>query len=180
MAATLGGVGARVSGAFVAFLVGLELARAMGPTEYGSYGTVVAVTTMLTVLAQLGMPQLATRNISVSVAEGALDEAKGTLIWFTASVFGASVLIAVTSAAIGIGWASDPNPFPMRAYYWGLASIPLLALRNLGVGLRLHCNVYDTSPRRLQREGKAVDRVLGGIVLVYLNERGPGRDIPST
>jgi O-antigen/teichoic acid export membrane protein len=137
VAGTLGGVGARVSGAFVAFLVGLELARALGPTEYGSYGTVVAVTTMLTVLAQLGLPQLAIRRISVSVAEGALDEAKGTLIWFTASVLGASVLIAVTSAVVGIGWASEPNAFPMRAYYWGFASIPLLALRNLGVGLLL-------------------------------------------
>jgi O-antigen/teichoic acid export membrane protein len=130
VAATVGGFGARLSGAFVTFLVGIELARALGPAEYGSYGTVVAVATLLTVLGQLGLPQLATRDIPISIAEGALNRTKGTLIWFTVSVLGASVIIVVISAAIATAFASEPNAFPMRAYYWGLASVPLLALRN--------------------------------------------------
>lgn len=133
--ATLGSAGVRLAGAFLAFLVGLQLARYMGPTEYGSYGTVMAIVTMLIVPAQLALPQLVTRDISVFVTEGALDKAKGTLVWFTAVVFGASAIIAATAAVIGMAWAKEPNETLVRAYYWGLASIPLFALSNLGVGM---------------------------------------------
>src|SRR5271169_2367740 len=82
--AMLGSAGARLLGVFLSFLVGLQLARYMGPTEYGRYGTVMALVTMLLVPAQLGLPQLATREISVFVTRGASNEAKGTLVWFTA------------------------------------------------------------------------------------------------
>ena len=135
LVATLGGAGVRLLGTFVAFIIGLELARNMGPTEYGSYGTVVAVVTMLAVLATLGMDKLATRDVSVAVATSAFDDAKGTLVWFTASVTGASIILAVVGALIWVVWKAEPNESLMRAYYWGLASVPLLALKNLGVGL---------------------------------------------
>ena len=95
----------------------------------------MAVAALLTVPAQLGLPQLATREISVSMTQGALDEAKGTLVWFTVSVLVASAIIAVTAAAIGIAWATAPNASLVRTYYWGLAGIPLFALCNLGIGM---------------------------------------------
>ena len=133
--AMLGSAGARLLGVFLSFLVGLQLARYMGPTEYGRYGTVMALVTMLLVPAQLGLPQLATREISVFVTRGASNEAKGTLVWFTAVVFGASAIIALASALIYMAWATEPSDSVAHTYYWGLASIPLFALSNLGVGM---------------------------------------------
>jgi O-antigen/teichoic acid export membrane protein len=133
--AMLGSAGARLLGVFLSFLVGLQLARYLGPAEYGQYGTVMALTTLLLVPAQLGLPQLVTRELSVFVTRGALNEAKGTLLWLTAVVFGASAIVALAIALFYVGPATARSEAVARAYYWGLASIPLFALSNLGVGM---------------------------------------------
>ena len=41
--ATVGGAGVRVLGPAMSFLVGVQLARSLGPTGYGKYGTIMAV-----------------------------------------------------------------------------------------------------------------------------------------
>ncbi|MFV0279919.1 MAG: hypothetical protein ACK5JM_04050, partial [Rhodoblastus sp.] len=47
--ALIGGAGVRLAGVAVTFLVGIQLARHLGPAEYGVYGTVIAVTSIAAV-----------------------------------------------------------------------------------------------------------------------------------
>jgi hypothetical protein len=39
----IGGAGVRMLGPAMSFLVGVQLARSLGPTGYGKYGTIMAV-----------------------------------------------------------------------------------------------------------------------------------------
>jgi len=133
--ATLGSLWVRLAGMFVSLLVGVQMARYLGPAEYGSYGTMMAVVTMLMVPAQFGMPQLATRDISIFVTKGAMDDAKGAMIWFTAAVFGISGVFALAGIAGCLIWAAEAKESLALTCYWGLASIPLLTLGNLGVAM---------------------------------------------
>ena len=69
--ATVGGAGVRVLGTAMSFFVGVQLARSLGPTGYGKYGTIMAVVSLLLVPAQLALPVLATRDISVFTSQSA-------------------------------------------------------------------------------------------------------------
>src|SRR3954451_21338917 len=62
--ATLGSACVRMAGMLVTLLVGVQLARRIGPEGYGIYGTVMAIVALLVVPAQLGLPQLLTRELS--------------------------------------------------------------------------------------------------------------------
>ena len=117
------------------FLVGIQLARSLGPTGYGKYGTVMAVVSLLLVPAQMALPVLAMRDISVFASQSAHDELKGVLVWFTLRVLTSSALIS-SLALVGYWlWFGAHSPGSPRLYVWGLATLPVLALGNLGAGV---------------------------------------------
>ena len=129
--ATLGSAGVRIVGMALIFLVGVQLARYLGPAGYGIYGTVMAVVSILLVPAQLGLPQLIARDIPVAIVERDFAKVKGALIWFTVAVLIAS--IAMVAVGIAGSFFTIGQSFG-GAYYWGLALVPLIALSNLGAG----------------------------------------------
>src|SRR5205823_2585147 len=66
-------------------------------------------------------------------ATGKLSRVKGTLVWFTAVVCVASVLIA-TGAWLGFqSWNRKKDVIFSTAMLWGLAYVPVMALINLGI-----------------------------------------------
>lgn len=132
---TLGSTGVRMLGTLASFLVGVQLARYMGPAEYGRYGTVMALVAMLATAGQLGLPQLATRDISVFLARNSSSEAKGVLVWLPTSVLLASGIISLVSTVIYIVWTGEHNGPTASTYYWGFGNISLFALGALGVGM---------------------------------------------
>ena len=69
-ASSLWSVLLRLGGALLTFAVGVQLARFLGPSGFGIYGVVLAIATMLTALAQLGLPTLVVREIARTRAEG--------------------------------------------------------------------------------------------------------------
>jgi hypothetical protein len=60
--ATVGSAGVRLAGMAVTFLVGVQLARYLGPAGYGIYGSVMAVVTLLAVAARNLRPQKRARS----------------------------------------------------------------------------------------------------------------------
>ena len=68
---TIASAAVRIIGIGVTFLVGVQLSRYLGPAGYGVYGTVMAIAALLIVPAQLGLTQLATREIAVTISNGA-------------------------------------------------------------------------------------------------------------
>ena len=132
--ATLGSAGVRIVGMALTFLVGVQLARYLGPAGYGVYGTVMAIVTLLLVPAQLGLPQLIARDIPAALVERDFAKVKGTLIWFTLAVLIASIAIVAVGIAGSVLTSGKQGPSLGSAYYWGLAAVPLIALSNLGAG----------------------------------------------
>lgn len=131
--ATVGSAGVRVIGMALTFLVGVQLARFLGPAGYGVYGTVMAMAALLAVPAQLGLPQLLTREISAYTATGDVQRAKGALVWFTAVVCAASATVAAIGWLGLMLWPGGTDSAFSRAFLWGLAGIPVTALINLGI-----------------------------------------------
>lgn len=130
--ATIGSAGVRIAGMAVTFLVGVQLARYLGPGGYGVYGTVMAISALLIVPAQFGLPQLITREISVAQARRANDEITSVLLWFTLSVFVASIAMVLVGVVGFHFWMGGIKSNLASAFYWGLGLVPLFALTNLG------------------------------------------------
>lgn len=126
--------GVRVVGMGLTFAIGVQLARYLGPEQYGVYAAVIAVAALLTVPAQFGLPQLITREVSVGLATGDHARVLGAMLWFTATIIAAACLM------MAIGWFGIQLwPWPKietltAAYAWSLATIPMAALIALGLG----------------------------------------------
>lgn len=131
--AGLGSAGIRVAGMGFTFLIGVQLARFLGPEGFGIYGAVMAVTALLVVPAQLGLPQLITRELSTNAARNNVAGSKGVLVWYPALVAATSVLVAAAALAAALWWPGLQPPV-RRAFCWGIVSVPLLAMLNLGIG----------------------------------------------
>lgn len=63
------GSGIRILGMGGAFLVGVQLARYLGPDGYGVYGTILAVASILAVILTLGTGQFILRETAAAVAD---------------------------------------------------------------------------------------------------------------
>lgn len=135
VAATLGSATVRIVGMAMTFLIGVQLSRYLGPGGYGVYGTVMAVVALLLMPAQLGLPQIMTRDIPAAMAERDFTKVKGALIWFTLFVLLASSVL-VTLGIVGFRLlCGEQSALPYAAYYWGLAAVPLFALSSLAAGV---------------------------------------------
>ncbi|WP_177198460.1 lipopolysaccharide biosynthesis protein [Novosphingobium sp. CF614] len=122
-----------IAGTLATFLVGVILARRLGPEGYGIYGTAVAVATLLAVPAQLGLPLLATREVSAARARNRADDAAALAWWFAAMVAAASVLIGI---ALRLAIEVLPlAPALMQPLATAAILLPALALSSLTTGL---------------------------------------------
>ena len=121
------------SGTLATFAVGVVLARWLGPAGYGVYGSAIAIVTLLAVPAQLGLPLLATREVSATRGRGSPAEVATIGWWFTAIVTLASAVLAAALWLLGellqFGSAIG-TAIPAVA-----ALLPALALSGLAAGL---------------------------------------------
>jgi O-antigen/teichoic acid export membrane protein len=126
----------RMAGMIATFGVGVQLARYLGPKGVGVYGTVLSAVAVASVIAQLGLPQLLTREIAVHAFGGDVGRAKGALKYYSFAILISSTLSVLIGFTL-LSVLSDTETVFVTAYYWGLPLIPLMALMNLAVnGLR--------------------------------------------
>lgn len=128
---TLGSAGVRVAGMLVSFLVGVQLARYLGPSGYGVYGFVIAAVTIASVVATLGVSPATTREATFAIARREWATLNGLLIWSVLMV----ATVATIAAAVGYLGHSHPrlaDPTVSTPYTLGLILIPLYALTGLG------------------------------------------------
>lgn len=133
--AVIGSAGVRIIGMGFTFLVGVQLARYLGPEGYGIYGTVMAVAALLTVLAQLGLPQLITREVSAYMVKKGHSRVKGMIMWSLVCVALASVVMAFVGLFGYSIWKGIAQDTAAKAFYWGVATIPLFAIANILAGI---------------------------------------------
>lgn len=100
-------VAARLSGAALAFLLTIMLARTMEPSGFAQVSVMLAWLAVATALGGLSMPLVVVRFVGDYVAQGRPDLARGVLVFSafcalaTATIVGAGVW-----AALHIGWLS--------------------------------------------------------------------------
>ena len=73
--------GIKVGNLFLSLMVGIVLARVLGPAEYGVYSYIMAISGLLIIPAQFGFPTLVTRE--VAKADGDPDLIRSVILWTT-------------------------------------------------------------------------------------------------
>jgi len=153
--ASIGSAGLRVTSMLLSFLVGVLLARNLGPSGYGIYALVMAIIALLTVPTEFGLPSLVTREVAVARAEKNWGRIRGVLSWANTVVAILSLsLLGITAGWFIFGGYIEDKLFS-KTFLWGLLLIPLVALSNLrGATLRgLEQIVRGQLPELMLRPG---------------------------
>jgi O-antigen/teichoic acid export membrane protein len=120
----------RIAGLLASFLMGVVLARALGPAEYGVYGLATTLVALGMTVGVLGTPQLAVRDLSTFNAGGDSGAISATLRQFGRATSSASLAIAL--AIIGAGWwVTRDQPQLASLMLPGALLVPLTALTTL-------------------------------------------------
>lgn len=129
LTALAGSAGLRLIGLAATFLVGVKLARSLGPEGYGVYGTLMAMVMIAAVPIQFGLPQMVTREVSRIHDAAEAHRALGL-------VAGAGLLIGAfaLALAVALGACFPPmDPTFSASMGWALLLIPGTAWVNLVV-----------------------------------------------
>jgi O-antigen/teichoic acid export membrane protein len=138
--ATLGSIGVRLGGMTVTFLVGVQLARYLGPAQYGVYGFVLSILAVVVVVAGLGIAPLATRELAVRIARREWPEFNGYLLW-SFVVVAATSFVAALLLAGRLDLLQPAGSAPMGLQPLIAALVPALALTGLAAAALRGCGV---------------------------------------
>lgn len=128
VAAMFGGGLVRVVGMAMTFVVGVQLARGLGPAGYGVYSTVMAAVAILVVPAKLGLSGLIVREIAAGNRPDRYGQAKGVLIGSPLAVAATSAVILAIVSIVCLTWPRLLAAGHPSAFLWGMAIVPLYAL----------------------------------------------------
>lgn len=121
----------RFTAVLASFLVGLELARTLGPQGYGYYGMALAIVTIAALPGEMGIPRLVVRDVSVAAAQKDYKLLFGVLRWANRTAARISCLIAI--ALLGAAYLlSTMHSSPLwHAIMVGAPIVPLLTLARI-------------------------------------------------
>lgn len=132
-----GSAGLRLCGMFFGFLVGVQVARALGASAYGIYGTAMAILSLLMLPTEFGLPLLVTREVAAATAAPGAGTIRAIVSWARARVFLSSVVIALAAAVFLISGAHNIDGDLRLTLLVGLFWIPIVAQGNVyGAALR--------------------------------------------
>lgn len=132
--AFVGSAGVRLAGVGLTFIVGVQLARYLGPADYGVYGSFLAYVTIAAVVAQFGMPQLLARELAFLETAEAASRAKGALTYFPFAALALSLAVVVALVAAKQYWPPLLLGLNVNSIVFGLSIVPVVALINIGMG----------------------------------------------
>jgi O-antigen/teichoic acid export membrane protein len=130
-----GSVAVRVVSLFAMLASSIVLARAMGPTEYGIYSRFFAISSLLLIPAQFGVPILLMRETAQADAMNQLRSMKG--LWKWASIFLIKSSISICGLAVlgTIVLATNLDRSSIQVFYMSLLLIPLLSFSDAAGGV---------------------------------------------
>lgn len=138
----------RIGGLASTFLLGVLLARTLGPAAYGIYGLVTSLVALAMNIALLGTPQLAVREMAVRSAESDWPAVRSLARSFLNAVGLALVVIAILSLGATFIFARQTPQAPSLALVGavltvGMSVTALTAAELRGLGLLLKGQVMD-------------------------------------
>ncbi len=130
------------------FLLTVILARVLGAEGLGTYAYAIALLTMLSIPAQMGIPTLVIRMTAAYTVDQRMDLLKGIWRRATQGVLGVSLAVALAVAGYVVLFPEVGTPVLQTTLLIGVLLIPLRALAELrGAALRgLHHVVLGQLP----------------------------------
>ena len=162
--ASAGSLGLRVAGLASTFLLGVLLARVLGPAAYGVYGLVTSVAALAMNVALLGTPQLAVREMAIRSARDDWPGVRALARSFLGATSIASATLGIIAIAVTFAVARDQRipalAIAGAALMGGMSLTALIAAELRGLGLLLKGQFMDIVGR------PAAAFALTGIALV--------------
>lgn len=121
----------RIVGMGFGFLVGIQLARGMGPAGYGIYGLVMAFVSIIAVPVEFGVPALLTREVAANSAKSKWGEVRGALDWAQRTVLFSFCALLVTLVLVAWIFSDKIDSGLLLPGLIGIFYIPVAALANL-------------------------------------------------
>ena len=128
-AASLGAL--NVVGMGITFLVGILLARQLGPGGYGIYALAMSVTALGGMITEFGLPALVMREVAAGQARSDWADARGLSLWADKMVLAMFALLAIIFGAWWWGWARHSSSEFVATLGWSICLIPVVALAKL-------------------------------------------------
>jgi O-antigen/teichoic acid export membrane protein len=91
----LGSAAVRFAGMALSFLVGVQLARYLGPENYGVYGFAMSLILMSSIGLSLGVPPLATREAALAAGRNDWQAFNGVFRWSVGLLLALSCLLTI-------------------------------------------------------------------------------------
>jgi len=137
----------RLIGLASTFLLGVLLARVLGPAEYGVYGLVTSIVALAMNVALLGTPQLAVREMAVRSAHSDWPGIRSLARSFLAATSLASLVLGLIAIAVALVGGRDSRDFGLGVagamLMAGMSVTALIAAELRGLGLLLKGQFMD-------------------------------------
>jgi O-antigen/teichoic acid export membrane protein len=121
-------------GMALGFVIGVQLARGLGPTAYGQYGIAMAAVAILSVPGQFGLPRLVLREVAAVLPSGNVGRIRGITSWASRFSWWLSAAIAVLTAICAFAYSLSSQGEVAKALLIGAILIPLLTLTRVTGG----------------------------------------------
>lgn len=127
----------KVTGLVFSLSLAVVLARQLGPDGYGVFSYVIALATLISIPAQLGLPVLVVRETARAHVSEQWGLLRGVWLWASWVVLGASIVAGLVAIWVLTAGNINVSAEQQLTALWGICLIPLLALGNLrGAALR--------------------------------------------
>lgn len=122
-----GGAFFQLANVALMFLIGVQLARGLGPAGYGIYAFALASVSLLGIVTEFGFPQVALRETSIATATQDWGLLRGIAIFGPLSVGVTSVVMLVATELFFRFSSLKIDPVSRQTLELGLLLIPLVA-----------------------------------------------------
>ena len=149
--ASAGSLALRIVGLASTFLLGVVLARALGPAAYGIYGLVTSLAALAMNVALLGTPQLAVREMAIRSAREDWPGVRSLAGSFLRATSLASATLGIVAIALAFGIGREPRTaalaFAGAALAASMSLTALVAAELRGLGRLLKGQFMDIVAR---------------------------------
>lgn len=127
----LGTAGIKAAYALITFATSIVMAKALGAAGYGVFSYTIALVQILAIPSELGIPNLAIREIAVANARKDWGRMRSFIRWAHATIGLLSLVFAVLGATALFLWGDRLDPVKVACLWLGLLLIPLISLNAL-------------------------------------------------
>ena len=126
-----GTAGIKATHALIVFASSIVLARALGPAGYGVMTYVIALVHLLSTPSELGVPNLAVREVAITNARKDWGRMRGFIRWAHTTIGVISVILACGGAVALLLFGDELEPVKRTCMWLGIVLVPLASLNML-------------------------------------------------